>query len=738
MPCFRHEVSTLSCVWEEFSASFGFYEKSKMAASVVDSDAVDVADCLNALSSVGMRSIASEDVLADLVNDYFVRRPISNEDDDRESSDDEDVDSVVDIESVVDNGAGDNTDSSDDDAATADRPGMVLADEIMPRDRGDAPEKKFTPKCKCKLHNGQPCHTRYAPGELADIRLQYLTMTHDELDIAVLAKLSCGMHLSSMTTKTRRGQQQERQAQRTDFYLHGFRICRDLFKQIHTISQDKLTALIAHYKVAGCEARVHRSKHKRPANALKFEDTRAVIDFIVNYAEANAIILPGRTPGHWKTDVKLLPTNCSKKKVYQHYCDASDAAGTRKVAVQTFRRLWQQLLPFVVTMRPATDLCWYCQKGVTKLTRSANLPDAEKTAAVREYEEHLHRATTERAHYTDVCKSVKESMPPGLSLGPHAACSFAGKCHYGFDFAQQVHFPSNPLQPGPIYFKCPRKCGLFGVACEAFPKQVNFMLDESVNTGKGANCVVSLLHFFFEKYGLGEHDVHLHADNCCGQNKNTCMMQYLMWRVLTGRHKKITLSFLLTGHTKFSCDWCFGLVKRLYRKTKVDCLDDIAAVVTESSTVNIPQLCGTENGEVIVPTFDWTSFLGIYFRKVSTIKRFHHFHFVEGSTTMRVQEFVDSTFAEQPLLRQSLPHKEAMPQVIKPKGLDAKRQWYLYNEIRPFTAERCQEITTPLPTAAKPKRKIEAVSSDSDDTNDPPPPPRRRPARERRAARSEQ
>ena len=160
-----------------------------------------------------------------------------------------------------------------------------------------------------------------------------------------------------MTTKTRRGQQQERQVQRTDFYLHGFRICRDLFKHIHTISQDKLTALIAHYKVAGCEARVHRSKHKRPANALKFEDTRAVIDFIVNYAEANAIILPGRTPGHWKTDVKLLPTNCSKKKVYQHYCDASDAAGTRKVAVQTFRRLWQQLLPFVVTMRPATDLC---------------------------------------------------------------------------------------------------------------------------------------------------------------------------------------------------------------------------------------------------------------------------------------------------------------------------------------------------------------------------------------------
>ena len=216
------------------------------------------------------------------------------------------------------------------------------------------------------------------------------------------------------------------------------------------------------------------------------------------------------------------------------------------------------------------------------------------------------------------------------------------------------------------------------------------------------------------------------------------MMQYLIWRVLTEQHKTTTLSFLLTGHTKFSCDGCFGLVKHLHRKTKVDCLDDIAAVVTESSTVNIPQLCGTENGEIIVATLHWTTFLGIYFHKVSTIKQFHHFHFAEESTTKRVQEFVDSKFAEQTLLRQSLPHKEAMPQVIKPKGLDTKQQWYLYNEIRPFTAERCQEITTPLPTAAKPKRKIEAVSSDSDDTDAPPPPSRRRPARGRRGARSEQ
>ena len=80
--------------------------------------------------------------------------------------------------------------------------------------------------------------------------------------------------------------------------------------------------------------------------------------------------------------------------------------------------------------------------------------------------------------------------------------------------------------------------------------------------GKGANAVVSMLHHFFEAHGLGEKDVHLHADNCGGQNKNNIMVGYLLWRVLTGLHNNITLSFMVAGHTKFSPDWCFGLLKK--------------------------------------------------------------------------------------------------------------------------------------------------------------------------------
>ena len=88
----------------------------------------------------------------------------------------------------------------------------------MHRDRGnvsdsDDSDKEVVFKCSCKLNDGQPCHTRFELYELAMIWLQYLPMTHEQLDIAILANLSCGMHLSSMIRRTRKGQQQERKVQ---------------------------------------------------------------------------------------------------------------------------------------------------------------------------------------------------------------------------------------------------------------------------------------------------------------------------------------------------------------------------------------------------------------------------------------------------------------------------------------------------------------------------------------------
>ena len=62
------------------------------------------------------------------------------------------------------------------------------------------------------------------------------------------------------------------------------------------------------------------------------------------------------------------------------------------------------------------------------------------------------------------------------------------------------------------------------------------------------------------------------------------MVQYCTWRVLTGKSQKIKLSFMIAGHTKFSSDRFFGLIKKSYHQTSVSTVYDIETVVNASTT----------------------------------------------------------------------------------------------------------------------------------------------------------
>jgi len=129
-------------------------------------------------------------------------------------------------------------------------------------------------------------------------------------------------------------------------------------------------------------------------------------------------------------------------------------------------------------------------------------------------------------------------------------------------------------------------------------------------------------------YGLGEEEIIIHADNCSGQNKNNAMIQYLAWRVLTGKHKRITYSFMVAGHTKFSPDGFFGLFKFKLKNSEVDDLEDLVNVV-ESSTngYNIAQTIYDENDERKVFFNSWTEYLKNFFKPLPNILKYHHFIF---------------------------------------------------------------------------------------------------------------
>ena len=93
---------------------------------------------------------------------------------------------------------------------------------------------------------------------------------------------------------------------------------------------------------------------------------------------------------------------------------------------------------------------------------------------------------------------------------------------------------------------------------------------------------------------------------CWGQNKNNYVIWYYCWRILCGLHNSILYSFLIAGHTKYSPDWCFGLVKQSFRRRNVSSLFDLMEAVDKSTVSgdNVAKLCGLHDGTVLVPVYD--------------------------------------------------------------------------------------------------------------------------------------
>ena len=457
-----------------------------------------------------------------------------------------------------------------------------------------------------------------------------------------------------------------------------------------------------HYRKNGLSLRVHGNKNRLPSSTSSAETVEQVVKFILNTAEEQALILPGRVPGFKRIDVKLLPSNLTKHGLWRTYTEICLGTGTPSVGYSKFCDLWNQLCPFIVIMRPATDLCWTWQKNNNRIRNSVNLPESDKAEAVRAQEQHLFLASGERNFYKNCCQESKDGIQEYLKVVDFTVerepCSYTGTVHYSYDYAQQLHFPADPNQPGPIYFKTPRKCALFGVCCEAVPGQVNFLIDESVLTGKGANSTISYVHYFFHRHGLGETKAQLHADNCGAQNKNSAFLWYYLWRVMIGLHDSIYYDFLLPGHTKFAPDWCFGLVKQKTRRTFISSLFDIARTVEYSATVNVAELVGLHNGSVLIATYDWVAYLGQYFKKLPQIKSFYHFRFdKEHPGTVFCKRYWDSEEKAVNLLRNRnfLPEPGQLPDIVNPQGISRERADYLFKEIREFCRDGTENLVAP-------------------------------------------
>ena len=111
----------------------------------------------------------------------------------------------------------------------------------------------------------------------------------------------------------------------------------------------------------------------------------------------------------------------------------------------------------------------------------------------------------------------------------------------------------------------------------------------------------------------------------------------------------VTMSLIFIGHTKCSCRWCFGLLKRTFRRMNVSCLEDNANVVTVSSTAGVN--VGQEDDTVPVPMHYWTTLLASYSKEVQDIKCRRHFYFEADTAGVATRDFCDTESTFQDLLK---------------------------------------------------------------------------------------
>jgi hypothetical protein len=562
--------------------------------------------------------------------------------------------------------------------------------------------------CPC----GENCQRLFTVSEVIESRENFRLMSWREQHSFIIGKLQTFIRVSKQSVSAHTTRLRERQ--KFDYFINADRpVCRTVFLFYHGESIDRLKRCQKYLTEIGTLPPSHGNTGRTPKHACKPKDKENVKTFIENFVAVHGLPDPGRDLRAGKGCLKVyLPSVMNYMFVHRIYQKSMALDNTNAVQHRTFRRIWIEYFPNIVFSKPKSDLCMTCEDNKKLINASIASDDEDyKLECLTTAKEHLLAAKKEREYFRESIQLSKESYQQALSDGK-LSDNKDSVMHYSWDFAQHLHIPYEDHQVGPIYFKSPRIAQLFGICCEALPQQVNYLIDEADFPGKGADVVISLLDHYFEHYGLKESHVLLTADNCVGQNKNNAVIQYLMYRVMTGQHKSITLSFMLVGHTKFSPDAYFGLIKKNYRRSKVYTYDHLVDVIDSSTTENF-NVCQTykdKHGRKKNQFRKWSSWLGKVFKELTGITNYQHFRIdADAPGKINVKCSVDAEEEIFFLLKEKtfqFDERSGKPSCFTSKGLSAERQWYLYDKIRlHIPTETDKDATAPKPKVTKPKEK---------------------------------
>lgn len=94
---------------------------------------------------------------------------------------------------------------------------------------------------------------------------------------------------------------------------------RTCFYILYGISYSRFRRLKEHHEEHGVAQRVHGNCKKLPHNALPRALSPDVRNFLTNYVEESAVLLPGRIPGFKKDDICLLLSSETKMNILKEH-----------------------------------------------------------------------------------------------------------------------------------------------------------------------------------------------------------------------------------------------------------------------------------------------------------------------------------------------------------------------------------------------------------------------------------
>jgi len=348
----------------------------------------------------------------------------------------------------------------------------------------------------------------------------------------------------------------------------------------------------------------------------------------------------------------------------------------------------------------------------------------EKLGGVsNDFVQHRDQAIATRKQYRAECKKagegaerIQKALDSSQSKETVGRILSEYEAHYSFDFSQSLWLPQMADTPGQFYFLSLRSVNLFGIVDDGgsgTPSQVNMLYDQTA-AGKGSSEVVSMLHRFLTRLRprqFAARRAYYHADNCVGQNKNSTVVQFFLWCIATGISDHIELKFMLKGHTKFSPDGGFGMIKKQYRRANVYTIGQVADEIkksTRKSERNVAVILEKKDfgdwksafQNFFIPMKGISGFSKFVFDKKYKIGEVHAYNY--GDDKFQVHNLLNQDFNTDNILNNEefINLHKFLPQLKQPT-MHPKKQWDLYEKVRPYVPPEYQDIVCPQPTVDK-------------------------------------